>query len=738
MSGLHRFFGLATTPTTGLRHESRFPILSTTPTGVHASSSTTSRCQVRGRTQQDPSDNAQKSVGTRVGRASLGRPEAPIGVNDKEYMVSPAHGSIYKRSLQKAIRQAAVTGSSTYRGKKMFTNVNLKLPKGVRQSEAGGQRVHVFSWNCSGLSQEVMAELMLWLQHHSHIQLVFLQETHWGQSMEWSKNGWHFVHSASGKPNSAGVLTGIRESFATADTISWHEAIPGRLLQVRCFSGTQHLDLVNCYQHAMAYGTNEKLEALYGKRRGFWKALSKLLCSFPFRSQMIMGGDFNCSLETESRIAGFGVIQGSQVKQARQDRDLFMDVLRNCTLSALNTWPKKRSTYTHPRGSSQIDFILVRQQSADAGAKRAQPTQTVLAGWRSSGHSPLQASVPLIWQPWRGPAKTVPVTPDAVHGQLGFCMENGVRQMYQQMLATQTARARAALPALEGSDGNILSLWALRKRLMCCSPCGVGGFFRAFREVTRFLRAKRELRKTIRSKKRQQLLDSLQLVEDAANRVTTTGMYEYVKLLCPKTRRQRIRLRSEDGSLVTKQQECEMLAEHAGGLWKSKRPQPELPPLLPIAGEILGAEAWASAIKKIPSVKAVPMFTPLVTTWKQSLRAVSEQLANISWCSLSSSHPFILKEWTSVQIAWLPKPGKSPSQPAHLRSIGLMSVDQKSLLHIIKGHLKPHMFLGICMIVPSMLTGVVSVLWMPFYARALTVQLFGVCLRLILPTSPPK
>ena len=258
------------------------------------------------------------------------------------------------------------------------------------------------------------------------------------------------------------------------------------------------------------------------------------------------------------------------------------------------------------------------------------------------------------------------------------------------MMAGQTARARTALPALECSDGNILSLWALKKRLMRCSPSGVGGFFRAFREVTRFLRAKRALRKSIRSQKRQQLLDSLQLVEDAANRATTTGMCEYVKLLCPKTRRQRIRLRSEDGSLVTKQTECEMLAEHARGLWKSKRPQPELPPLLPIAGEIFGVEAWASAIKIISSVKAVPVFTTLGTTWKQSLYAASEQLANLSWCSLSSSRPFILKEWTSVQIAWLPKPGKSPSQPAHLRSLGLMSVDQKALLHIIKGHLKPH------------------------------------------------
>ena len=382
MSGLHRFFGLATTPTTGLRQESRFPILSTTPTDTHASSSTSSRPQVRGRTLHDPSDNAQGSVGTRVGRASLGRPEAPIGVNDKEFMVSPAHGSINKRSLQKAIRQAACTGSSMYRGKRMFTNVNRKLPQGVRHSEAGGRRIHVFSWNCSGLSQEVMAELMLWLQHHSQIQVVFLQETHWGQSMEWSKNGWHFVHSASGKQNSAGVLTGICESFAKADTISWHEAIPGRLLQVGCFSGTQHLDLVNCYQHAMAYGASEKLEALYGKRRSFWRALSKLLCSFPFRSQMIMGGDFNCSLETEHRIAGFGVLPGSQVEQAKQDRDLFMDVLRTSRLCALNTWSKKRSTYTHPRGSSQIDFIFVRQQSADAGAKRSQPTDTVLAGWR--------------------------------------------------------------------------------------------------------------------------------------------------------------------------------------------------------------------------------------------------------------------------------------------------------------------------------------------------------------------
>ena len=293
MSGLHRYFGLATAPTSALTTRINFPVLSATPIQQHASSSSSSRSQVRGQTRQPIINASDMSVGTRVGRDSLVRPEAPSGANDKEYMVSPQHEGIRKRSIRKAVSIASRTGLSLYRGKILAANVDFKPSPPQTEEASSGHRMHIFSWNCSGLSQELLAELMLWLDCNQQISVIFLQETHWGQSMEWSKKDWHFIHSASRQSNSAGLLTGIRESLAKVDGISWAEPLPGRLLHVRCFDRDQHVDLVNCYQHALAYGDSLKLDKLYGKRRTFWQALSKLVSSilrYPFVPSLSLAG----------------------------------------------------------------------------------------------------------------------------------------------------------------------------------------------------------------------------------------------------------------------------------------------------------------------------------------------------------------------------------------------------------------------------------------------------------------
>ena len=105
-----------------------------------------------------------KSIGTRVGRVSLDLPGASHEANDKEFMVSPFHGGIQKRTLRKAIRTAAQTGTSQYRGKKMLANVNIRSFRSTHSNVDNGQCVQIFSWNCSGLSQQVLAELLLWLE----------------------------------------------------------------------------------------------------------------------------------------------------------------------------------------------------------------------------------------------------------------------------------------------------------------------------------------------------------------------------------------------------------------------------------------------------------------------------------------------------------------------------------------------------------------------------------------------
>ena len=153
--------------------------------------------------------------------------------------------------------------------------------------------------------------------------------------------------------------------------------------------------------------------------------------------------------------------------------------------------------------------------------------------------------------------------------------------------------------------------------------------------------------------------------------------------------RQRTRLRDAAGSLVDRKTECKILAEYAGKLFHGNAQQPDLPELLPLSDEIFSAQAWSDAISKIPRSKAVPSFSPKTSVLKAHLDTVCSRLEHISRLCFSSQLADIPAEWLSVQIAWLPKPAKSPSRPEHLRTIGLMPADQKALLHIIKNQLKP-------------------------------------------------
>ena len=128
---------------------------------------------------------------------------------------------------------------------------------------------------------------------------------------------------------------------------------------------------------------------------------------------------------------GHGVLPGSQVESARQDRSLFMDTLVRGKLCTLNTWSRKTATYEHPKGRSQIDFVLVRQHSADRIAKQTKPEKTILAGWRTSGHLPLQANLILSWKPWKRRWQPNVLPALKVPRMLGFLGGQGIHGLYE-------------------------------------------------------------------------------------------------------------------------------------------------------------------------------------------------------------------------------------------------------------------------------------------------------------------
>ena len=107
------------------------------------------------------------------------------------------------------------------------------------------------------------------------------------------------MHSACTKPRCGGLLVAIRETVADGKLIRWKDPVPGRLMMVRCVVGDQQVDLVNLYQHAWSVKTAEQNQALVQKRASFWSELDRLLSALPWRSTVVLAGDFNAVLRQE-------------------------------------------------------------------------------------------------------------------------------------------------------------------------------------------------------------------------------------------------------------------------------------------------------------------------------------------------------------------------------------------------------------------------------------------------------
>ena len=242
---------------------------------------------------------------------------------------------------------------------------------------------------------------------------------------------------------------------------------------------------------------------------------------------------------------------------------------------------------------------------------------------------------------------------------------------------------RPVLPPRDGVSLEIECHWKLRKMLR-----QLGGVyllrsvFRAIALHAKAQRAHRALKKACRQKKRDRLLQGLQQIEQASERKDGKAFYAFVKLVSPKPFVPKIKLRDARGMTLTKTQEGEQLREYAEELFHAGDVQ--LPPLEPSPPELFSRQSSEWAIMQLKKGKAVPSGSAQIASWQASSRELSATLEAICRDTVRSGKPYIPTLWTRVQLAWLPKPGKSPSCPEHLRSIGLMGVDTKAFMVILK------------------------------------------------------
>ena len=178
----------------------------------------------------------------------------------------------------------------------------------------------------------------------------------------------------------------------------------------------------------------------------------------------------------------------------------------------------------------------------------------------------------------------------------------------------------------------------------------------------------------------------LDTAEEAASKGDSRVLYRCVKFLSNQRGQARVRLKGNNGELISGAEECQLLTTYAQKLFAGEAmgsfALARMPP------EMFSEEHWYRAIRTLKSGKAVPRGEPSIVARKENIQAAAKELSNISIQCLCCEKPAIPPAWSAVQLAWLAKPGKSPCVPQNLRSVGLMSADSKAFLLVLRNHVE--------------------------------------------------
>eukprot|EP00439_Symbiodinium_sp_Y106_P016762 s4559_g2.t1 len=219
-----------------------------------------------------------------------------------------------KRSFRRAVRRAALRGSTFYRGKQFSSRglehirnntTNSSFSQRATSNDYVCKRLRILSVNFDGMTTAVYDSFTLWLQTAPY-DIVLMQETHRGfgaDFSEWQAGAWIFISSPDDKSRFAGVAVAIRTSLATKHTVRSLPVIPGRILHVRLSGCSYSIDVISCYQHVINSRVTQAVNS--SRREHFWTSLGRYLAALPFRNMLVVAGDFNCAARREDGIAGF-------------------------------------------------------------------------------------------------------------------------------------------------------------------------------------------------------------------------------------------------------------------------------------------------------------------------------------------------------------------------------------------------------------------------------------------------
>ena len=671
------------------------------------------------------------------------RLSGPGNVHDLGYdrPVSFTNTQACKRSFRRARMRVqkriseGKAGETMYRGR-LHTAQSLGMRNTCFRSFTEGRRpLHTWSrrpghmtlrymtWNCSGLGNMLLPELIQWLdelpsQQRPHV--VFLQESHWSITSEWESKGW--MHISSGhaeKDKSAGLLTLINIPHVTTKEVRVRRVLQGRLDHIRITHSKGVLDILNCYNQAVSF---QQPESHYLKRSQLYRNLDKILCSLAVEHQVLVAGDFNLQLRREEPYVGSATcLRAPLDAQIAKDVEQFLEVVRKHALCALNTWRGRRPhTFTHLKYKTQIDYVFTRQSQATGLAKQAMPQHDFIVGaWRDTKHYPVMGIVHVpkpTWQQRQCPKYDItailqevqnPGTiSQAIHAQMMESLSTLPLDRYDDipiLLHDLCSRYFLRVPEQHSPTPQqvelkqyITTMWGHYKAAKTGSMMGspLRGLLRRWRHLVQYHKMRKESQKVGRRLKRERFQTYLEMAEEAANTSNTVALYKLVRKLAPKSRRQQVQIRDAEGMIISELDEEEHLRKHFEGVWHLPM-QWESPSLCTAVVEqgdgstfCITANEIRQAVCAIRPRKAVSPHLPPAPFWKIAAPALGQWLSGQK--GIQTADIRYPPSWLMTSVALLQKPGKPVGPLTSLRPIGLQDPLSKAYTSILAQHFKPY------------------------------------------------
>ena len=574
------------------------------------------------------------------------------------------------------------------------------------------RRLNIWQWNCGGISSSRLDEVKAWLVLN-HVDLAILVETRMTFA-QWSDQHWHILHSGEGPNRGKGIMVLISNRLSKAADIAWQFHDSGRLVHVRLTGATRPLDLVACYQHVFNRDKN-RLHA----RQQWWETLEHILTGIPNRHNLVLAGDFNCSLQASPPHTGTSTFNWrgqAHTGPEHIDQSKFLQLLRRFSLVVLNSWSSQLGpTFIHGHCASRIDYVCVRQMLADGAARNVQYLwDSPFLLQNKVGHAPILCTIAKYWIPVFAHNKIQRVTlQQRRNSRQAFLEQTATWQQFMTQTEQQIAQLFAAPapdadilidqmhvdvmetfqryfpsgqtqrgpPAWQPALSTILNKWEHRRRMLRPGLSTMQNIFQRWFHVMKFSRLKRLHRKQAKQIKQQQFEDMVHTAAVAAAKHDTHQLFAIINKVAPKQPRRQIQLRNHAGLLASPVESAAIMNQFVHDVWAG-------PSSLDLTfsdapGVPFTVDQLEHALASIPGTKACAKpFTPGVV-WRQHASFLAPLIFAklIEWWDCNP--PQIPTSWKNGWIFMIPKPSKQPVKPQHLRPLALQEPVGKAIIGLI-------------------------------------------------------